>query len=214
MAIIQESEDDLQRSLYNLHTMGREYDVEISMGKTKVMAFQGKDPIRCKISLEGRTVEKVSVFKYLGTQISYEEDSEIEEKLSKFQRICGTIARTLKNRARKETQLKFYKTVAAPALTYGSETWTIKTNQGNRIQAAEMKFLRRVKLFNYHIRNEDIREELSIYSINDKIKDYKRKWSEHLTRMADSRIPKRAYAHRERGRRSVGRPRKRWKDDL
>ena len=80
-----------------------------------------------------------------------------------------------------------------------------------------MKFLRRVKecARRDYIRNEEIREELSIYNINDKIKDYyKRKWSEHLARMADSRIPKRTYVHKERGRRSVGRPRKRWKDDL
>ena len=79
-----------------------------------------------------------------------------------------------------------------------------------------LMFVRRVKGWTRrdHIRNEEIREELSIYNINDKIKDYKRKGSEHLTRMADSRIPKRAYAHRERGRKSVGRPRKRWKDDL
>jgi hypothetical protein len=37
-------------------------------------------------------------------------------KLSKFQNICGVIARTLKKKTRKETNLKFYKIMAVPVI--------------------------------------------------------------------------------------------------
>lgn len=86
-----------------------------------------------------------------------------EEKLNKFTHICRTISRTLKNKTRKDTQIKFYKTIAVPTLLDGSETWTTKTEE-SRIQALEMRFLRRVKGCTKldRLRNRDIRTELFI----------------------------------------------------
>ena len=36
----------------------------------------------------------------------------------------------------------------------------------------------------------DIREQLSIYNINDKLKQFKIHWREHIQRMDDNRLPK------------------------
>jgi hypothetical protein len=58
--------------------------------------------------------------------------------------MCGTIRRNLKKKSRKDTQLKYYKTMAVPVLMYGSEAWTIKKKDISRIQSAEIKFLRLV----------------------------------------------------------------------
>jgi hypothetical protein len=46
------------------------------------------------------------------------EIKDLEVNLSTFNHICGAIRRVLNKRIRKGTQMKFYKTVAAPALTY------------------------------------------------------------------------------------------------
>jgi hypothetical protein len=50
--------------------------------------------------------------------------------------------------------------MAVPALLYGSETWTPIKRDWNRIQAAEMKYLRTVKGCTRldQIRNEDIKK--------------------------------------------------------
>lgn len=56
---------------------------------------------------------------------------DIKQKLNKFTRICGTIETVLKTK-QDEKQLKFYKTIAIPTLTYGSETWTTKQLQRNK----------------------------------------------------------------------------------
>jgi hypothetical protein len=37
----------------------------------------------------------------------------------------GPIERTLTNKARKDTQIRFYKVMATPVLLYGSETWPL-----------------------------------------------------------------------------------------
>jgi hypothetical protein len=36
--------------------------------------------------------------------------------------MCGTVKRNLKNETGKETQIRFYKTLSFPVLTYKSET--------------------------------------------------------------------------------------------
>jgi hypothetical protein len=52
--------------------------------------------------------------------------------------------------------------MAAPIVMYGSETWVHSQKEMNRIQTAEMKFLRKVKRCSRLDRtsNEDIRVEL------------------------------------------------------
>jgi hypothetical protein len=72
-------------------------------------------------------------------------DEDLNDKLSKFQNICGVIAKTPKKKTRKETNLIFYKIMEVRVLLYGSETWTLRKRNWNRIQAAEMKCLRTIK---------------------------------------------------------------------
>jgi hypothetical protein len=70
----------------------------------------------------------------------------MNDKLSKLKKyMCAEIARTLKKKTSKETNLKFYKILTVPVTLYGSETWTPRKRDWNRIQAAEMKYLRTVK---------------------------------------------------------------------
>jgi hypothetical protein len=73
-----------------------------------------------------------------------------------------------KKKTRKETNLKFYKIMAVPVLLYDSETWPPRKRDWNRIQAAEMKYLRTVKGCTRldQISNEDIRNELGIFHLS------------------------------------------------
>ena len=69
------------------------------------MGFQGKEHKRTKIVVNGRIIEQVKDFKYLGCNISYCEKNEVNNKINKFQRMCGTISRTLKNKTQKSLKL-------------------------------------------------------------------------------------------------------------
>ena len=110
--------------------------------------------------------------------------------------------------------MKFYKTMAVPVLSYGSETWVTKTKYDNLIQTSEMRFLRSVKGYTLEDRqrNEDIRKELNIFSLPGRIQENKRKWKEHVSRMSPDRITNQITQYRPRGRRDPGRPRKRWSE--
>jgi hypothetical protein len=47
--IIQESEDELQRSIFYLTNIYKSYNLKISINKTKTVSFKGKYPVRTKI---------------------------------------------------------------------------------------------------------------------------------------------------------------------
>jgi hypothetical protein len=94
--------------------------------------------------------------------------------------MCGTIKRTLTNKTRKDTQLKFYKVMAVPVL-YGCENWALNRVDRRKIETAEMKFLRRVAVYTLRdeVRNTAIREELQIFNVGERIQSRKIEWHEH-----------------------------------
>jgi hypothetical protein len=57
------------------------------------------------------------------------------------------------------------------------------------------------------IRNEDVRKELGVVSINDRKRRYRQDWREHVERMEEGRV---ALWYKSKGRRDPGRPRRRW----
>jgi hypothetical protein len=45
-------------------------------------------------------------------------------------------------------------------------------------------------------------------------KQYQKQWLQHVQRVDTDRIPKQALQYRQKGRRNIWRPRKRWRDQL
>jgi hypothetical protein len=187
VVIIQKHEDDLQRLVHHLNQICKQYNFKISKEKAKVMAFWGNHPVRSKIVLQDQLLEQVSYLNYLGCEISKENDKCIDKKLGRFQMLCCTVHRTLKNKTRKETRLKFYKTMAIPALMYESEIWVSTKKVQTRIQSTEMNFLWKTKGCTKldHVTNEMI-TELNIYPVNDTVEQYRNNWLQHINRMQDT----------------------------
>ena len=106
--------------------------------------------------------------------------------------------------------------MAILTLLYGCETWSPMKKLVNRIQTAEMRFLRQLKGCTIldKIKNDDIRNELKVEPLYNKIGDYRQKWTDHMNRRSPERYPLLVRDYIARGRRDVGRPRKRWADAL
>ena len=51
-------------------------------------------------------------------------------------------------------------------------------------------------------------------NIVKEIKQYPEKWLQHVQRMGTNLMPKQALQYQPQGRRNIGRPRKRWRDQL
>ena len=136
--------------------------------------------------------------------------------MAKFLQFIGTIKRTIIRKVRTETILKVYNTLRVPTLLYGSENWTLTASQRRRIEAAEMKLLRTLEGYTLqdHKTNDFIRRELKITAILGLIDGYRLNWHSHLQRMSQNRIPLKSYHYRPQGRRTTGRPKKRWREQL
>jgi hypothetical protein len=78
-----------------------------------------------------------------------------------------------------------------------------------------MKYLRTIKGCTRldQIRNEDTRNEPGTSPLSEKITEYRNKWKAHLQRMEQTRIPLQAYKYQPSGKRDIGRPRRRWRDN-
>jgi len=99
---------------------------------------------------------------------------------------------------------------------FGSETWAPKKREEQRLEAAQMKFLRPLlgitKLDKE--KNQRIRVKTEAQNIVKEIKLYQEKWLQHVQSMDTNRIPKQALQYQTKGRRNIGRSRKRWRDQL
>ena len=68
--IISDTEDNLQKAVYLLYNISKEYNLEIATKKTKVFGLVGTDHLRTKIIINDETLEQVSQSTYLGCSIS------------------------------------------------------------------------------------------------------------------------------------------------
>ena len=75
-----------------------------------------------------------------------------------------------------------YKAMIEPILTYGAESWVLKERQKQRVQAAEMRVLRkiaRVKRID-HMRNDDIRTQLGQEKIVEQVRRRRKVWKKQV----------------------------------
>jgi len=117
---------------------------------------------------------------------------------------------------KKETKLRIHNITAKASLKFGSEAWVLKQREEQRLEAAQMKFLRHLigitKLDRE--KNQCIKERNGAQNIVKGIKQYQEKWLQHVQRMDTNRLPKQALQYEPKGRKNKGRPRKRWRDQL
>ncbi|XP_022186056.2 uncharacterized protein LOC111045058 [Nilaparvata lugens] len=139
--------EDLQ---HNMNIWNEELEKEkmkISMNKTKVMAV-ATNHREIEIKLKNRRIEQVTNFKYLGATIHQEcrMEGEINSRTASGGRLYYALSRgflDMKDVSQKAKMAVFWSTYV-PTLLYSSETWTLTERRRSKLQAQEMRFLRRV----------------------------------------------------------------------
>ncbi|XP_041977495.1 uncharacterized protein LOC121731885 [Aricia agestis] len=102
-----------------------------------------------------------------------------------------------------------------------SETWTLTQKEETKLLVAERKILRKIL---GPTRDEDgswrprknleIEELVAMPNIIGEYKSHRIRWLDHVERMNDDRAAKKAYVGQMTGKRPVGRPRYRWRDEV
>nr|VZI19292.1 unnamed protein product [Spirometra erinaceieuropaei] len=88
-----------------------------------------------------------------------------------------------------------YKAVILPTLLYGAETWTVYAKQARRLNHFHLSCLRRILRLTWQDRipDTDVLERTGILSIYAILRQIQLRWSGHLMRMDDERLPKRFF---------------------
>jgi hypothetical protein len=183
--------------------------------KTKVFGFLGADHLGTKIIINDETLVQFSEFTYLDCSICYNFSNDVESKLEKLLQLIGTTKGTIFRKARTETILKIYNTsftyifIWVRKLDCNSLTKTKNWSGRNEV----IRPLAGYTLYD-HLINDYICHKLRIIGIIGKIDEYRWNCFQCLQRMPQNRIPLKSYYYRPQGRRTTGRPKKRWRDHL
>uniref|UniRef100_A0A8D8SEP2 Craniofacial development protein 2 n=1 Tax=Cacopsylla melanoneura TaxID=428564 RepID=A0A8D8SEP2_9HEMI len=188
-AVLAESEEDLQRMMENIHNAGIRYGMKINISKTKVMRMSKKvTEERMKVTLEGKYLEQVENFKYLGGMI-YADGSCTKEIRSRI--AMGKTAYTkvqdilTARRIPLKLRKRFAKCYIWSVVLYGSETWTMRKKEEKYLESFEMWLWRRIEniIWSDKVRNEEVLRRVGEErSILKTIKKRKRSWLGHILR--------------------------------
>jgi hypothetical protein len=82
-----------------MNAMASKYNMELSIQKSKVMAFCGKEPVPSKICLNNKMIERTNDFTYLGYKLSFQGETDLLQKnykITKYTKFMGIINLVLK----------------------------------------------------------------------------------------------------------------------
>jgi len=82
----------------------------------------------------------------------------------------------------KEKKLRIQNITGKSVLKFGSEAWVLKKREEQRLEAAQMKFLRHLLGITKLIKekNQCIREKTGVQNIVKEMKQYQEKWLQHI----------------------------------
>nr|VZI49109.1 unnamed protein product [Spirometra erinaceieuropaei] len=220
------SEEEMQRSMDLFSAACENFGLVINTQKTVVMHQPPSKSATTpnappQINVNGTQLQVVENFPYLGSTLSRNTkiDDEVANRISKASQAFGRLQNTVWNRhgLQLSTKLKMYKAVILPTLLYGAETWTVYTRQARRLNHFHLSCLRCILRLNWQDRIPDteVLERTGILSIYAMLRQMQLRWSGHLVRMNDERLPKRLfYGDVATGSRRQGGQIRRYKDTL
>ena len=129
--------------VHRLERVSRKYSLLVNIDKTKLMASDG---IACHILIQNELLEQVDTFPYLGSLIKDAECmTEFRTRLNRGQAIEASLHKIWKSHNIPiSTKIRLVKALVWPVATHGCESWTPRKNEETRLDAFEMKGLRRM----------------------------------------------------------------------
>ena len=123
--LVAESENDLQRLLYQFNKTAKKFNMVISAAKTKSMTTS-KTPIWCKLVVDDKIIHQEGKVKYLGIDISGYGDveTEVRNQAARAIRAAAHLEDAIwwSKHIRIQPKARIYKTAIRSILTYAAET--------------------------------------------------------------------------------------------
>ena len=119
------------------------------------------------------------------------------------------------NGIRLDTKLKVYKAVVLPTVLYACETWKVNQRLVKILDHFHLSCLRTFLKLRWQdkIPNTEVLKKAGTQSVHALSKRAQLKWTDHVTRMPDERLPKKVFhGELKEEKRCQGDQKKRYKD--
>jgi len=219
LMLVAERDEDAERNMKVLEEVMTKWRMTINWGKTKAMVVK-RGGGTCNITVNGIEIENVRTMKYLGAMLDEEGscEAEVDHRIGAASKVIGALREEVIERRElnKSTKLRVINATVMPTLLYASETWTLLERHKSKVQAFEMRCLRKVEGVTMldKVRNEEVRSRLGQVAVLSRVEKKQTEWARKVEDMTDDRMVKKVFVQSVPGKRPRGRPRKRWTDDL
>ena len=215
--ITSESEEELNKKMYEWQNTLKRRGLKINSKKTEVMVSGKRREDVNVTDTKGDDIMQVEGFCYLGSLLeesggcSKEVQLRISKAWRKWREVSGVVC---DKRMTIPLKRKIYTSVIRPVLLYGLETAALRKEEERALARTEMRMLRwicRISL-REHRTNDDIRKFIKVSPVSEKVKEARLRWLGHVIRRKEADPIKKAFAEKVTGKRSRGRQRIRWSD--
>ena len=192
------TEDKMQKGVDQVSDSYDSYDLTISIKKTEVIyqPAPGKPYKEPTITMKYPRLQVVDKFTYLGSALSrvVHIDDEVNARIAKASAAFGRQHGSIWDRSgiRLDTKLKVYRSMVLPTLLYACETWTVYQRYAKRLNHFHTSCLRKLLKIKWQDRipGTEVLERAGMQSVHTLLKLAKLRWTGHITRMPDERLPK------------------------
>ena len=160
-----ESVEELQTLVTNVHTLSRKFGLTINKGKTEVQMIS-KEYRSVSVYIDEEKLKQVETFIYLGGVITDKLTCTDDIKRRIGLAMAGMKKLTAISKSKEitmETKMELHRVLIPSFATYDSESWAFKKSDENRLLVFKMSCLRRIFLIfcvsrRDKVRNISIRE--------------------------------------------------------
>lgn len=204
--------------LQTINYAGQLKNMKLNAKKTKVMHIGPN--VYQPIEIDGEELEKVDKFKYLGSVKTNNGDcsTDINTRIAMAKKKMTDLATIWKDQdLSTRLKIKIMKTLVWSTVMYGSEGWTLKKRDKQRIQAAEMWFYRRLLRISWTEKrtNKSILTQLGIKrELFGLIAKRKASFFGHACRHPNCYLMKDIIQGKMASKRERGRPRAKYLDNI
>ena len=218
-SLLEEFLEELIKMTERLADESKKMGLHINIKKTKIMPVTRNYGPWLPQTINREEIDIVDRFVYLGSELMADGTctNEIKRRIIMAETMFGKMTKVLRRHdVSLKLKIRLLNSCVIPVLTYGAESWTVTKEMEKKLDACEMRWLRRMLRVSYkeHTTNEEIRRRTQQMPINERIRKIRMTWMGHLLRMEDNRIAKQIYQWQPSKKRRRGRPQKRWMDNI
>ena len=118
-------------------------------------------------------------------------------------------------------KIEIYRTIILPIILYGCETWSLTLREERKLRVFENMVLRRIfgprrdeVTGKWRLHKEELNDLYCSPNIVLVIKWRRMRWAGHVARMGEERVMHRVLVGKPEGKRPLGKPRRRWVDNI